>query len=124
MLKDARDPEPLTAEPPSPVAAEHACSVGGCAGRYLARGYCIRHYYQVKRHGAVRPEGLRRISPEGRRRTPDPGPLAWRRGPARTPRGLPGRSPGCEEGGCEESPFAHGLCRLHYIVARCRDLLS
>lgn len=119
MLKDTRDSEPMSPSAPAPspalTDAARACSVGGCTGRYLARGYCIRHYYQVKRHGSVRPEGLLRSAPA---------PLAWRRSPARTPRPFPGRSPGCGEGGCEESPFAQGLCRLHYIVARCRDLLS
>lgn len=33
--------------------ATRSCSVAGCSGKHEARGYCAKHYQQVKRHGAV-----------------------------------------------------------------------
>ena len=120
MLKDARDMEGAdgnaseTAQP----APSHACSVAGCAGRYLARGYCIRHYYQVKRHGIVRSDAERVRSPRPRR-----DPQTTRRGPAQS--GPPRfRERGCHETECTEPVFTQGFCRLHYIVARYHDLLA
>jgi len=29
------------------------CKVDGCVSKYLARGYCSKHYYQISRHGKV-----------------------------------------------------------------------
>lgn len=29
------------------------CSINGCNGKHLAKGYCVRHYKQMKRHGRV-----------------------------------------------------------------------
>lgn len=31
--------------------AGRACSVEDCAGRHLARGYCVKHYRRLTRHG-------------------------------------------------------------------------
>lgn len=48
--------------------AERTCSVEGCEGKHKARGYCIRHYTNLKRHGD--PHGIRF------KRPPSPG-LKW-----------------------------------------------
>ena len=121
MLKDARDMEGAAGgnmPGMTQAAPSHACSVPGCTGRYLARGYCIRHYYQVKRHGIVRSDGER-----ARSSRPRCDRLAPRRGPAQT--GPPRfRERGCLEPDCPEAVFTQGFCRLHYIVARYHDLLA
>ncbi len=121
MLKDARDGAGAGGgdEPGMPQAApSRACSVPGCTGRYLARGYCIRHYYQVKRHGLVRSDGERVRIPRPRQDRQAP-----RRGPAQS--GPPRfREHGCHEAECSEPVFTQGFCRLHYIVARYHDLLA
>ena len=137
MLKDQREPEGQeTGEgqearlpPPPPPAGGIApcgrgCSVPGCGGHYLARGYCIRHYYQVKRHGAVREDGEARSPCRPHAHTAKP----W------VPNNLPGRrqpmmsmsrrDERCAEERCDDLPFARGLCRLHYIMARSQDLVS
>ena len=127
MLKDQREtwsgdqPEPAS-PPAAPEAAAKVCSVPGCTGRYLARNYCIKHYYQVKRHGNVQPEGGRMFpalsrDPEGWRR-----PLAARR--ASSPRAAHPREAGCRHGDdCSEALFTQGYCRLHYIMVRSQELL-
>lgn len=141
MLKGSRDAAGVVAEEPVQEPAEggalprggvvkggyagpRTCSAPGCASRTLARGYCIKHYYQVKRHGAVQADGIRATRfPAGPapctdgsagRREPAPPrarPPAWLRLEAR-----------CREDACGESPFARGLCRLHYIMVRAQDL--
>lgn len=120
MLKDARDMEGAGgAEPRTEQAAPlHACLVAGCTGRYLARGYCIRHYYQVKRHGIVRSGGERVRSPRPRHDLQAPRRGSAQSGPLRS------REHGCHEADCAEPVFTQGFCRLHYIVARYHDLLA
>ena len=118
MLKDERAEMegglPTLREPGGPAAARF-CSVPGCGGRHLARGFCVRHYYQVKRNGSVRPEGGRACRP-------------CRVSPPRMPGGRPAfrvsREELCGELSCSEMPFSRGLCRLHYIMTRSQDLLS
>jgi hypothetical protein len=127
MLKDARDMEGAGGggggdSPTEQAAPSHACSVTGCTGRYLARGYCIRHYYQVKRHGLVRADGecIRSPRPRQARQGLRPAP---RRGRAQS--GPPRfREHGCHESDCAEPVFTQGFCRLHYIVTRYHDLLA
>ncbi len=129
MLKDQREtssapmdscevvvPAKTVSSPPE----SRGCSVAGCSGRFLARGYCVRHYYQVKRHGAVQAPGQRYArAPRPRTEGGDfPGVRPFPR-PASLRREM-----SCGEDGCGEGLFAHGFCRLHYIRARSRDLLA
>ena len=128
MLKDERGAEGIggvafsqEASPP----AGRSCSVSGCGGRHLARGYCVRHYYQVKRNGSVRPEG----AGVGRRQVPLPGAgrpdrVPFRHAQGERPAFRIARETLCAEESCSETPFSRGLCRLHYIMVRGQDLLS
>jgi len=131
MLKDQRETSSAGGEPCEasaqalsfPAAAPLAfkgCTVDGCAGRFLARGYCVRHYYQVKRHGVVQAPGQR----FARAAHPRPDGGAW---PGERPQVRAvafRREAHCADGDCAETPFARGFCRLHYIMARCQDLLA
>lgn len=127
MLKDHRDSESqVPSVPDAPQGAPapaRACSVAACLGRYLARGYCIKHYYQVKRHGEVLADGIR-----SRRREPSGGllPGTSREGSRvrRAPAPRRSRDGACLEPACDEGAFSHGLCRLHYIMTRYQDLLA
>ena len=114
----------VPATPPSPqvpALAIKGCSVPGCSGRFLARGYCVRHYYQVKRHGIVQPAGQRFARVASRPR-PDRADWPLERPVARLASFR--REAHCTDGECAEAPFARGLCRLHYIMARSQDLLA
>lgn len=118
------------------------CSVDGCGAKVLARGYCCRHYYQVKRHGHVTRSGVYVRPTSCREEGCDGRPYArgmclrhyqqgWRarRGPSRSsgraaPRASrPGRlAAGCLLPTCSDRPFADGFCRLHYIKYRHLEL--
>ena len=134
MLKDQRESSPVAEPCEAPAVPEAAapaespatspamlkgCTVPGCSGRFLARGYCVRHYYQVKRHGVVQTSGQRFA--RASRPRPDGGFPGVRPG-----RHLPAqfREAHCGEDACGEGIFARGLCRLHYIMARSQDLLA
>ena len=136
MLKDNREGSELQAEVASAPAQDRACSVSGCGGRYLARGFCIKHYYQVKRHGEVRsgaPSSVRRHCKEegcggssyalgycSRHYRQN-----WRTAaPVRRPAPILRDEHRCRDGACPESPFSQGLCRLHYIMTRYQDLVT
>lgn len=75
---------PASAPEGKSAAPGGTCGVEGCGGKILARGFCCRHYYQVKRHGHVT--------------------CAERRNRPRA----------CAEAGCPERPYARGLCLRHY----------
>lgn len=36
--------------------AARKCSVPGCNGKYRAKGYCQKHYAQIRNHGKLTPE--------------------------------------------------------------------
>ena len=137
MLKDQRETSSATGEmcevpaaPPShtteirpaagPALAVKTCTVPGCTGRFLARGYCVRHYYQVKRHGVVQAAGER----FARAPRPRPDGGEWRSERPVERLAHIRREAACMDGECAETPFARGLCRLHYIMARSQDLLA
>jgi hypothetical protein len=66
------------------------CAAPGCGRPTQARGYCARHYHQVRRHG--------HLTPERERETNGPGV--------------------CTEPGCDRKAIAKGLCGPHYWRAR------
>ncbi len=97
------------------------CQVSGCGGVTLAKGYCCKHYYQIKRHGAVGASPRRRVSHGGslggvdRERS-----RRWLAGLGDTlgserPTGALAH---CTVRGCAGSTFDQRLCRLHYIKMR------
>ena len=139
MLKDLREGSDLqTDAAAAPPAAGKSCSISGCTGRYLARGFCIKHYYQVKRHGSVRTDS----SGPSRRLCKADGcmgmshalgycarhyGLHWRvtaATPTRRPAPVFRDEHRCRDGACPEAPFSQGLCRLHYIMSRYQDLVT
>lgn len=61
-----------------------ACKVDGCNDKYYAKGYCSKHYQQIKRYGS--------ISSDGRRKS----------------------NKTCSVEGCDGKHHAHGYCRRHY----------
>lgn len=66
------------------------CDAPGCRRSVVKRGYCDRHYQQVRRHGRLTPE-----TEHGRK------PVA------------------CKEPGCERTDVAaRGLCWMHYTRRR------
>lgn len=90
------------------ASAKKACQVQDCGSSVLARGYCCKHYYQVKRNGCV---GTHRL-----RRTQRADALIHRL-PSCLEREAPvGRH--CSVGGCRGQLFDQQLCRLHYIKMR------
>ncbi len=32
------------------------CKIDGCNGKYASKGYCQKHYEQIKRHGKIMPD--------------------------------------------------------------------
>ena len=138
MLKDLREGSEIQAEIASAPAPARSCSVAGCTGRYLARGYCIKHYYQVKRHGEVRSASagpVRRLCKEegctsgsyALGRCARHYRQGWRTASvpaARRPAPAFREEHRCRDGSCAEAPFSQGLCRLHYIMARYQDLVT
>lgn len=139
MLKDLREGPEIQVEVAAPPAASRACAVAGCPGRYLARGYCIKHYYQVKRHGEIRSAStsaspVRRVCKEegctgssyALGRCARHYRQGWRVTAAPARRAAPAirEEHRCRDGGCAEAPFSQGLCRLHYIMARYQDLVT
>ena len=135
MLKDQRETsanlgescettviQAVPAQPDPPVACK-GCTVPGCTGRFLARGYCVRHYYQVKRHGVVQAAGQRFARAFSPRSLSDRGE-DWRQNLSAPRLAAFRREAHCQDGECPEKPFSRGLCRLHYIVARSQDLIA
>jgi hypothetical protein len=45
---------------PRPVKPKPRCTVSGCTGKHLAKGYCGRHYQRVVKFGTPLPPGLPR----------------------------------------------------------------
>lgn len=62
-----------------------ACTIEGCEGKHVARGFCVAHYERWRRHGNPLGGGP---SPQG------PGP--------------------CSVEGCEKPRKCRGLCLAHY----------
>jgi hypothetical protein len=61
------------------------CRAKGCDKLQFSRGYCRKHYEQLRKHG--------RLTPELERRQHDPC---------------------CGAEGCEETQVARGYCKRHY----------
>lgn len=98
----------------SNVQVKKACQVPACGSTVLAKGYCCKHYYQVKRHGAVGVCVRRRSGAscgERSRRFPAPGEAL----PADRPVSAANR---CTARGCQGVTFDQRLCRLHFIKMR------
>ena len=60
--------------------------MAGCDGPQVAKGYCFRHYQQMRRYGRLTPE---RERPYGRT--------------------------GCQAPGCCEPHSSRGYCKRHYM---------
>lgn len=65
------------------------CSVEGCASRFYAKGYCVKHYSRLQNHGD---------------------PLAYLPGAK--------KRAGCAIDGCERPYQAQGYCSMHYTRVR------
>lgn len=100
-----------------------SCAVEDCASRAYARGHCSRHYYQLLRHGEVRPDRvpLNCAVDTCDRRAVSRGwchghYLRWTRTgdvQADVPIGRTGRS-ACSVPGCVRDVHAEMLCRAHW----------
>ncbi len=77
---------------------EKICSVEGCNLKHYCKGYCNKHYYQVKRHGCIQTQEdiSRRLSEASKRRE----------------RVNAGKM--CSIDGCESPAKTKGMCNRHY----------
>ncbi len=101
----------------SNVQVRKVCQVPGCPSAVLAKGYCIKHYYQVKRHGAVGTCVRRRgvASCGGGKEVTRRWSSATDASGADRPVGAANR---CTARGCQGATFDQRLCRLHFIKMR------
>lgn len=110
------------------------CSVEGCGGKVLAKGFCCKHYYQFKRHGQVTDGPRRKRTECGVDSCSRP---HYARGycskhyqqllkKGSTGKGGSRRSAKiyCAAGQCRETVFAQGFCRKHYIKMRALQMLA
>ena len=87
-------PAPLSADPPSRTPhperesghRQGKCTADGCDQAEVARGYCFRHYQQIRRYGRLTPERER----------------------------IYGRTK-CQVATCQERHAARGYCKKHYM---------
>lgn len=104
----------------SSVAAKKVCQVPDCGTPILAKGYCCKHYYQVKRNGAIG-TGRRTASASAAvPRAPRPRVAGGAEWPDRS-RGAFAR---CTVRGCAGMTFDQRLCRLHFIKMRYLGLVG
>lgn len=110
---------------------ERTCSVDGCEGRHYGKGWCLRHYTRMRRHGSLDdPEpptsALRVCSIEGCDQMTGIGTGGargwcqrhyqhWRKwGDPLYLRPLRNKGRECHASGCFRQCFARGLCQMHY----------
>ena len=102
--------------------SERTCSIDGCDGRVLARGWCARHYQHWKNHGVPGPaERIRRPAASFGVCVADGcGGVARRNGLCSSCSAKARRSKagGCTIGGCGGRADARGLCGKHYQQIR------
>lgn len=105
------------------------CKARGCDRQHYARGYCRKHYLQVRRHGRLSPElehGVVRVCKVkncGRTDTLYGYCLKHARQIRYHGRLTPERErlvgfTGCAVVGCKEEHGSRGLCHAHYGQAR------
>ena len=70
------------------MASNELCKAPGCDKPVYAKGYCNKHYNQIRVHGKLRPDLERTRYDDGDRT--------------------------CSEEGCEGEVIAKGLCMAHY----------
>lgn len=99
----------------SNVQVKKACQVPECGSAVLAKGYCCKHYYQVKRHGAVGVCVRRRNTASCAGGADRVRRFASQAGEGDRPVGATNR---CTVRGCQGVTFDQRLCRLHFIKMR------
>ena len=77
------------------IAPGRTCTVAGCDGKHMAKGYCMKHYYSVRRYGRT---------------------YLVREGNWNAHRPFSDRT--CDLPGCEAKHYALSLCYRHWRIAR------